>query len=871
MRRLAEFSFQLAIGCLLYGASCLAFGDDQTDELARSEAGLTSSKRLISQYCSDCHGPDTQEANLRLDTLDFDDRSIVAAQSLDKVLHVIGSGKMPPEDAERPTPEERKRLVSWMTGRLNELVNELRPTLTRSYNRRLTVEEYNYTMQDLFGIDAEFGDMLPSDPISSSGYQNENARLGLTSLQIEAYLDSARRAIRRYVQSGDLFGNSLLYRIELEDLYYATGDRYGTRERAPQPVADTTPSEFRSDFSATTPRYTDPLGPKLPGAYSEEESMRAAIPKLNQQYVALRQRLPVGEMLVRVRAAGTADRKGRYPRMRVEAGITLGDGCSIDKRLLGEADVTATVDHPQTFTFRVRLEDVPSKGQLDQKTYVDRLSVFDLDQIFISNMTCDNRAIFANGRGGYSDPQKGSRAIAKHLQQLSSDQVSLLYLDSIEIEMHPGVGAENRSYRWRIAQADEREQNAAARAFLQRFMRAAFRRPIDPSEVNNKMELYGKLKRQDYSFEESLRETLATVLVSPSFLFRDSNPPATNATAKLGSSRQKLSSHQLAARLSYFLWLSPPDERLMQCADDGSIQSAEVLRREARRMFKHPRTRRLSNSFCRQWLRLDKYKNVAVDRNRYPTFDEDFGEDARNETLAFFYEVFTSDTSVFDLLDSDYAFLNDRLAAHYGLDPVSNGTVKKVALPKDSVRGGLLTQASLLTMNSDGIDSHPIRRGVWLLDRLLHDPPPPPPPNVPPLEEASVETSELSLQQRIAMHRQPSTCQTCHEKIDPWGIPLEEFDATGMRRQQSADTDTVLPDGKKVNGINAFKRYLVDQQREQFANAVIHHLLTYGLGRQPDLFDRPHVDEIRKRFSKSSFQMQELVIAIVESPLFREL
>lgn len=870
MQRLAiQISFRFARVVLLCCAPCLAVGEEQTAKTGSSEA-RQASWELLSRYCTDCHGADTQEGNLRLDEFDFDKRSILTAKTLDKMLSVVSSGEMPPEDAELPTAKERKNLVSWLEGQLDQLVDELKPTLERSRNRRLTVEEYNYTMQDLFGIDAEFGDMLPPDPISSSGYRNATTRLGLSSLQIEAYLDSARRAIRRYVQSGDLLGPSLLYRIEFEDLYYATGDRYGTRERAPKPVATTRLAELRASSPVTAPKYVEPLGPKLPGAYSEEESMRAAIPKLNQQYVALRQRLPIGEMLVRVRAAGIADRKGRFPRMRVEAGITLGDGCSIDQRMLGEADVSAPLERPQTFEFRVRLEDVPTKGELDQKTYVDRLSVFDLDQIFISNMTCDSRAIFALGRGGYSDPEKGSKQIAKHLEQLGADHASLLHLDSIEIEMLPGVGAENAHYRWRLPQADEREEPLWARDFLERFMRSAYRRPVDSGEVANKLELLGKLRTQGYASQESLRETLAAVLVSPSFLFRDSRGPIKDESGRGGASRREITAHQLAARLSYLLWLSAPDERLTKLADDGSILLADVIRREVERMLEDPRSRRLADSFCRQWLRLDRHKSVAVDRTTYPAYDEDFAEDAINETLAFFHEVFTSDSSAFDLLDSDYAFLNDRLAEHYGIDTVTKGGLRRVTLPNDSVRGGLLTQASLLTMNSDGVDSHPIRRGVWLLDRLLHDPPPPPPPNVPPLEDVSLETSGLSLKERIALHRQPSACQSCHEKVDPWGIPFESFDAIGTWRQESVDSKTVLPDGKTVHDIKEFKRYLMDQHRRRFANAVVHHLLTYAIGRQPDLFDRGHVNEIRKQFSRGNYRMRSLVVAIVENPLFRE-
>lgn len=830
--------------------------------------------KMLSQYCYDCHGTDVHEANVRLDSIDLNEKSIPVGETLDKVLTVVTGEKMPPEDAEQPSPEERAQLVSWIESRLDELAKQLPPAAGRSRNRRLTVEEYNYTMQSLFSVDAEFADMLPPDPISSSGYRTNNARLGLSSIQIEAYLDSARRAINRYVQFGEFQETPLAYHIEFENLHYATGDRYGTRKQAPHPIDMQAFSSLREANRTSPPRYVEPLGPKLPGAYTELESMRAAIPKLNEQFVALRQRLAVGEMVVRVRAAATQDRKGRFPRMRVEAGITLGDGCSIDKRLLGEVDVTASRDEPAAFEFRMRLEDIPTKGALDENKAFDRLSVFDLDQLFISNATSDDLAVFALGRGGYSDPKKGSRRIAKHIEKMASGGVSLLYLDCVEIEMVPGVGVDNDSYRWQIPRVEESE--AAAERFIRQFMRAAYRRPVIESEVATKCRLFRKLRDQGYSFDDSLREALAAVLVSPSFLFRESS------VGQRGSSRLEITPHRLAARLSYLLWLSPPDEELMQLANDGTIDSPKVLRRQATRLIADPRSRRFTESFCCQWLRLDRLANVAVDREHHSTYDEDLAADSLSETLAYFHEVFTGNVSALDLIDSDYAMLSDRLAQHYNLPTLTKGGMNRVRLPDDSVRGGLLTQASLLTMNSDGVDSHPIRRGVWLLDRLLNDPPPPPPPNVPELEDGGSTAQDLTLKARIALHREPNACQACHEKIDPWGIVFENYNAVGMWRDTTTqhdnaeahsspvDSKTTLPDGSRINNIAEFKLYLRQHQRERFAEAVVHHMLTYALGRRPDFRDRPFVDEIRQRFVESDYRLQEILLALVESPLFRE-
>ena len=853
----------------------IGFGNTATEQ------EHVAAKKLLQRYCFECHDAETQEANVQLDTLDDTGEPARVAKILDRVLDVISNGKMPPDDAKLPSAREKALLESWLDNRLTRHAEAERQSGRWTRNRRLTVEEYNFTMQALFGVDASFADMLPADPISERGYRNNSELLGLSSLQIESYLDSARRAVKRYVQFGMIDRQPQRYHVQFEDLFYSTADRYETRKRAPSPVDFDTFAARRAAAITTAPKYVAPLGPRLAGAFTDKEAWRAAIPKLNQQYVAIPQRIPIGEMIVRVRAAGTVDRNGRFPRMRVAAGITLGDGCSMDKRILGEADVTTPLEDPSTYEFRIRLEDVLTKGSRRDEESFDRLSLFDMDQIFISNVSCDRKAIFALGLGAYSDPATGLKQIADDLKQLSNDGVNLLHLDCVEIEMLPGVGADNRPYHWHVpidkARPGRKNETAVTQEILQQFMRQAFRRPITASEIDTKLDLFNTLRAREYTFEESLRETLAAVLISPSFLFLASNPTH-------GATGQTVAPtpHELAARLSYLLWLSSPDKELMQCADDGSIVRKSVLRSQAERLLADPRSRRFLESFCRQWLRLDKLANVAVDRQRYSTYDEDLAADSVRETLAYFVEVFRTDSSALDLIDSDYAILNDRLAEHYNINNVTTGRLHRVQLPQPAVRGGLLTQASLLTMNSNGVDSHPIRRGVWLLDRLLNSPPPPPPPNVPDIDESDPNFRGSSLKQRIERHREPGACQNCHKKIDPWGIPFENLDATGRwrdriehreageLRSRPIDTATMLPDGQRVVGIAELKTYIRQQRAEEFGNALVDHLLTYALGRSPDYADREQVAEVQLRFRTSQYRLKGLVLAIIESRVFRQ-
>lgn len=838
----------------------------------------------FSHFCVDCHSGEQGEAGLRLDAMALGDSLPRSMATLEKVIDAVASKEMPPDGGPMLRENERTEFLQSLRERLDSIAREVARPGSRARNRRLTNVEYNHTLQQLFGVDASFADMLPPDPISADGYRNAIDRLGLSAIQVESYLDSARRATQRYVRFGTDPPDPLRYHIEFEDLFYFTADRYGTRELAPRPLSELEFKARRDANRRSLPGYVAPLTAKQPGAYSDDEAFRDAIPKLNQQYIAIPQRLAVGELIIRVRAAGTPDRFGRFPRMRVEAGITQGDGCSIDKRTVGEVDITAAMEAPGTYGFRIRLEDVPTKGPEHAENSVDQLSVFDMDQIFISNVSADPKAIFGLGRGGYADAEEAAEEIAEPLTRMSSAGVNLLHLDSIEIEMFPGPSRSDSAYRWDAATAAERSDDHSVRETFAVFMREAYRRPIAESEIAAKHQLYRELLVQGCSQQMAIRETLAAVLVSPACLFVDPTPPGPTE-ADLSES---LAAHRLASRLSYLIWLGPPDEKLSRLANDRSLLEPEVLRREARRLLDDSRARRFCEDFCSQWLRLDKISNVAVDRQRYPEYDDDLAADFLRETVASFAEVFEAGSSALELIDSSYLVINDRLAMHYQLAPLSSGSMQRVTLPSDSVRGGLLTQGSVLTMNSDGTDSHPIRRGVWLLDRILDRPPPPPPPNVPEIDAAGADVEDLTLKERIELHRAPNSCRDCHRRIDPWGIALENFDAVGHWRDRRVDAGSPadsgnqidasveLPQfgrfssGHRVGGVRDLKQFLIEHHSEVFADALTHHLLTYALGRAPDYADRTAVSEIEARFEASGYQIKSLLLAIVESPLFRQ-
>jgi len=264
---------------------------------------------------------------------------------------------------------------------------------------------------------------------------------------------------------------------------------------------------------------------------------------------------------------------------------------------------------------------------------------------------------------------------------------------------------------------------------------------------------------------------------------------------------------------------------------------------------------------------------LKVDRKIYPQFDPSLKEAMQEEPVAFFHEVLENNHSVLDFIHADYTMANERLASHYGLSDVYGNQFRRVALDPQHRRGGLLTEAGLLAMNSDGKDSHPLKRGIWMLESLLNDPPPPPPPAVPKIDLADPEIAKLTLKERIENHRNQAACMSCHAKIDPWGIAFENFDAVGSWRAEiqgkPVDASSLLFNGQKLDGVDGLKRFLLEHRQDQFARAMVHKMTTYALGRPLTFGDRSSVDQITADLRQQKDGLATMVKLIVTSQLFQ--
>lgn len=440
----------------------------------------------------------------------------------------------------------------------------------------------------------------------------------------------------------------------------------------------------------------------------------------------------------------------------------------------------------------------------------------------------------------------------------------LLFVRSIVVDgpYNPPPPPASANQNKLMAHADGLEPREAAREIITRFATRAFRRPVKPDEIERILRTYDAAEKEGEKYEERLRLALCRILISPSFLFRIELDPR---GAKAGEAYQ-ISELELASRLSYFLWSTMPDDELFNLALQGELRKS--LPAQIQRMLKDPKSSALVQNFAGQWLTLRKLPQVSPDAKMFPQFDDDLRAAMQKETELFFEDILREDRSILHFLDADFTYVNARLARHYGIDGVYGAEFRKIKAP--STRGGLLTQASILTLTSGATRTSPVKRGKWILEQLLGTPPPPPPPDVPDLDERKTLTG--TLRQVMEQHRENPICASCHARMDPIGFAFENFDAIGAFREKDGqfpiDPSGELPDGQKFAGPAGLKTILKDK-KELFARSLAEKMLTYALGRGLEYYDKCAVDEIVSALEKNNYRFSTLIVETVNSDPFQ--
>ncbi len=454
--------------------------------------------------------------------------------------------------------------------------------------------------------------------------------------------------------------------------------------------------------------------------------------------------------------------------------------------------------------------------------------------------------------------------------------------DSPPVRLHFKLESEGPlppiSHQHVIACSADKSPAEQTREIVGRLLPKAFRRPVTKDEIEVIAKFADRAVADGQKWEVGMQHAMIAMLCSPKFLFRaelDDRPDSVES--------HPIGEYALASRLSYFLWSSMPDDELFKLASEKKLSAN--LETQVRRMLKDPRSIALVDNFAMQWLNLSQLQTHTADAKLFPKFDKELREAMLGETRSFLHHVIREDRSLLDLIDADYTFLNGRLGSHYGVAdtlgnrPGPNPAKKGDPLPRDrfskvqlqgTERGGLLTQASILTMTSPPTRTSPVKRGAWILEKILGTPPPPPPPNVPELDPK--EVTATNLRERLEQHRANAVCASCHSKIDPLGFAFENYDAVGAFRKSEGnkiiDVSGTLPDGRKINGMGDLKKALL-ADKDRFARHVTEKMLTYALGRGVEYYDKRAIDRIASDVAKDDFKFSRMVIAIVQSDPFR--
>lgn len=835
--------------------------------IADGESYETHVRPFLSQYCVSCHGPNKQKAELRLDTLDPD---MVRGSDTDmwqEVLDLINVSEMPPEESlKQPTRQERQVIVDALTLSLRQAMEAKRSTGGRNVLRRLTAYEYNNTLRDLLHLDLRYVTDLPPEGVAKEGFTNNSSVLGTSALHIEYFERIARSALERIILTPEQQPQPYFVRVEPELAFNAAPPNNGKKNRKAKKNAGTafaikqgehySPGKaardalFRLDHgeldgdgvllagNRPNDKVGDPfaLDRKIGGAQGDGRS--GYQPEFRVEMYEVPHDAPV---LVRVRCAAIPGAGDTYPRLSFELGSFRGAGVSDQKEA---ANIEVRSSELKTYEFVVQGANFPF-----QSNKPGRPSYF---------------RIFNDFRRGTS--------------KLSYEELPKLKIDWVEIQCNHYETWPSPQKQAILFEHEHREnEDLYVREVLETFMPRAYRRPVSAAEVDRKVALFRRLRDQEASFEATVISTLTSVLCSSHFLLI-SEPRMDTAES---TNRRPLTDYELASRLSYFLWSSMPDDTLFDLAANGQLHEPAVLLAQAKRMMADPKSRGFTRNFTAQWLDLAGIRRLAVNPE-YFEFQEKTKDLFEEESMQFVHFVLKEDLSITNFIDSDFAVLNPALARHYRIPDIS-GSFQVTAIEREHHRGGLMTQASMLFGNSTGAETHPIKRGVWVLERMLDDPPAPPPPNVPDLPEPAVtDEATLSLKERLVAHAQVASCRDCHSKIDPWGVAFENYNALGQWRDGSQDTlvraphqkvtidpSTQLKNGTAIENLDDLKKYILTEKRSQFRRAVVRKVMAYSLGRYLEFSDRSAIDSICETVEKENDSFQSVLEQIVLSEPFR--
>lgn len=884
-------------------------------------------RSFLASYCVKCHNAEKQKGKLRLDDISFTIDSVEKADRWQKILNKLNAGEMPPDDSKQPEPTAKTDFLDSLSSALVTARKSLGDRHGQITMRRLNRREYQNTLRELLGVDINVAE-LPSDvaaPGAEVVFDTVGSNLFVSSSQIEQYLSLGREALDDAFERHAALGSEKKLRIEAEsslpDIKKAVADekeRYEQFKRwaaavalaaakpenvpvvaallkgkkdevlirrnwnkisgAPSPEAfgfkrqrpNTDDAQFAdfveilNEHSRFHPYYQSYLQmPRLnDGAYFTVPiftrcSSIISVTLKSRFYIAIPGNWPAGDYVVRFRIAATENAK---PEQRF---IEFGVGSSFfDERWEATSthEVTGNMEHPQVIEVPVSIRKISS----------DR----------------GDRTFFIREKGGYyrfeiaTAQERNRKLFDAAYERNGAGPEFNLWLDWMEVEGKPKDAAPAMHALEGIPLDDKAPAPTPEklRAAFERFATEAFRgTPPRSAFIDRLLGMYQSYRSEGKKHSEALKDTLAIVLASPPMLYLAE--PVSDGT------QRTLSAAELATRLSYFLWGSPPDATLRKLADSGELNNPAVLAAQTERLLDDPRSQGFIRPFFHQWLVLDRLNFFKFSRKLFPAFDDGTEVAARKEVYETVSYLIRTNSNLCDLLSCDYIIANQVLARFYGIEGVTGDQFQKVTLPKDSPRGGLIGMAAILAMGGNGQRTSPVERGAWVLRKLLNDPPPPAPANVPQLNRLADKI--LTSHERLQAHQEAPQCASCHRKIDPIGFGLENFDPVGQWRTQDSyqaldaagkpipkavKTWAIDPSGSLYKG-PAFRNYfelrdIIASRREPFARGFSAALIQYALGRPCGFSDDPLIDAMVHQAEARQFAVREFIHTLVNSKAF---
>ena len=784
----------------------------QTARTAQT-ADATSARATLDKYCITCHSQRLKTGGFALEGLDLNDAP-AHAEAWEKVVRKLRAREMPPPGVPRPEAAVLASTATFLENTLDAAAAAA-PNPGRVAVHRLSRAEYRNAIRDLLGLELDPKVLLASDEPDQQSFDNLASVLSVSPALLDNYLSAAYRVARLA-------------------------------------LADTSAQETIETY-------------QVPMSLVQDDRVGDDQPFGSQGGVFVQHQFP---------ADGEYDLKVTLRRQLYLYIIGMGEPHDLDVRIDGKRVARFSVGGegkglttPESFAGNTQGD---PGWEVYMHTADDKLRV--RVPVKAGNHTISVSFVrrFWEPEGILQPPQRGFAKTTNELYHGHPAVDNLAITGPLRASVASSASAaapsqsESRKRIFVCRPGSKVDEEPCARRILSNIASRAYRRPVTEGDLTTLMAFY-RDGRADGDFEDGIERGLERILAAPSFLFRIVKTPAT-----VRGNAFRVSDLELASRLSFFLWSSLPDEPLLTAANKGLLRSPDVLRRQVRRMLDDPRSSALVEGFAIQWLKLGKVAGVVPDVDAFPEFDENLRRAMLEETREFIASQLREDRRVTELITADYSYINERLAKHYKIPNVYGSHMRRVTFP-DGTHGGLLGQAAVMTATSYPNRTSPVLRGKWLLDNILGSPMPAPPADVPSLDESASKDRPTSIREQMQAHRRNPTCATCHVRLDPLGFALENFDALGTWRTQTAagpvDTVATMPDGAEIRGFAGLKALIVARE-DVFVRTFTEKLLSYAVGRGVEPADMPAVRGVVRRAAAGGYRWSDIITGVVESTPF---